>query len=233
MKKFVPFLLLFGLTLSTTFAQTEEGAERPPSPRLNHNFDLALGGLTDFQIGSIAYQQEWELGKKRAWRLSYGARLSSYIGTDITHVSAPPDFYGDEATQDSVFVTNPQMNNIVVYIGATYVIKNRVELGFNIDAIGYTFGGDKDATFTAEGVETATTVNPGSVTALLVGANDIGMLKAEFFAAYKFNNTWKARVGLVSLFTEYRTPTELQAGNTRFRGEGRVPFLAVTYTPNF
>ena len=76
-------------------------------------------------------------------------------------------------------------------------------------------------------------MNPGSVTALLVGPNDIGMLKAEFTTGYKFNEQWNTRLGLVSLYTEVRTETELQPGNTRFRGEARMPFLAVTYTPQF
>ncbi len=206
-------------------AQDSEG-----NSRLHHNVDLAISGVPSSQMVSLGYLQEFGIGKKQAWRLGYGVRLSGYFGNNITHVSAPPEFYNEDATRDSVWVSNPQMNNIALYIGASYVYKNMIEVGFNIDAVGYTFGGDKSATFISNANEATTTVNPGSVTALLIGPADIGMLKSEFFAAYKFNEKWKVRAGWVSLFTEYRTPTELQVGNTRYRGTAIQGLLAVTYT---
>jgi len=210
--------------------QDSTAQESDNTSRLSHNIDLSLAGLANSQIVSLGLWEEWGLGKNQAWKVGYGVRLSSYFGNQINHFSAPPDFYNDEATRDSVWVGKPQMSNIALYIGAGYVIKDRVEIGFNIDVVGYTFGGDKAATYIGAGNEVTTTVNPGSVTALLIGANDIGMVKSEFFAGYKFNDKFKARLGWVSLFTEYRTPTELQAGNTRYRGTGLMPMLSATYT---
>lgn len=200
---------------------------------MTHNFNLSIGVGSSYQIVSPSYFHTWKVGKRRALQLSYGIRHSHYFGKDVTHRSAPPEFYGDEALEDSVFVGDPKMGNITLFIGASYLIKNRVELGFNIDAIGYTFGGDRDAIFTSSGVETPVTVSPNSITALLVGANDIGMLKVEIFAGYKFNSRWTARIGVNNLFTEYRTPTELQAGNTRFRAEGTAFMVSGTYTPGW
>lgn len=191
----------------------------------------SLGG--SFGAGSLMYQHSWQLGAKQRWRLTYGARFSTYFGSDIDHVSAPPDFYGDAAAEDTVFVASPAMSNLTLFVGATYSIKNKVPIGFNIDAVGYTFGGDMEGTYTGAGVSTPVTVNPGSVTALLVGPNDIGFLKAEFFAGYHINEKWTVRLGITNMYTEVRTPTELQAGNTRYRAENMGAMLGVFYTfPN-
>lgn len=220
----VAIALFFGMFLQVQTTQAQE-IKNP-----NNSIELGVGFASDAFVGGIGYYQDWGLGKKKAFRLGYGVRFSAYSGSDVTHISAPPEFYNDEAKQDSIFVSNPQMNNIAVYIGASYVIRERIELGFNIDAIGYTFGGDKDATFTSNGVETATTVNPNSITALLIAANDIGMVRSDFFVGYKFNDNWGARLGYGLLFTEYRTETELQEGNTRYRGNPGTITVGVVYS---
>jgi len=192
--------ILFAMFLQVESIQAQE------AKTLNNNIEIGVGFGNGTTAG-IGYWQDWGLGQKKAVRLGYGVRFTTYSGSDVTHISAPPEFYTDEAMQDSIFVADPQMNNIALYIGASYVIAERFELGFNIDAVGYTFGGDKDATFTSDGMETATTVNPNSITALLIGPRDIGMVRSDFFAGYKFNDNWSARVGYGLLFTEYRTET--------------------------
>ncbi len=234
MMKILTIALFLSFSVSFLSAQTDGVSEIIIlEKKLSHNFNLAIATNGSAAVLSPSYFQTWHLGKKRAIQLSYGVRHSHYFGKDRQHLSAPPEFYGDEEATDSVFVSDPKMGNIVLFIGASYLIKNRVELGFNIDAVGYTFGGDRDGIFTSSGVETPVTVNPGSISALLVGANDIGMVKVEIFAGYKFNRKWSARLGIMNLFTEYRTPTEIQVGNTRFRAESRMPHLSVTYTPDF
>jgi len=218
----VTLALLFGMFLQSTHAQEAKA--------LNNSIEAGVGFTSGGFIGGVGYFQDWGVLKNKALRLGYGVRFSAYSGSDITHISAPPEFFTDEAKQDSIFVSSPQMSNIALYIGASYLIADRFELGFNIDAVGYTFGGDKDATFTSGGTETATTVNPGSITALLLGPNDIGMVRSDFFAGYKFNDSWRARVGVGPLFTEYRTETELQEGNTRYRGTSMMILVGVVYS---
>lgn len=220
----IAMLFVMFLQIQTVHAQDGETTSNP-----SHNVELSIAVGTGV-LGGVGYWQEWGLGKNKAIKLGYGARLSSYFGKDVNHLSAPPDFFNDEATQDSLFVGSPQMSNLALYIGAGYLIKEKVELGFNIDVVGVTFGGDKEAIYTGDGVPTPTTANPGSITALLLGPNDIGMVRSDFFAGYKINDTWKARLGFGYLFTEYRTPTELQAGNTRYRGVFSMISASVTYT---
>lgn len=215
--------------LFTMFLQVQNmNAQESANP--SHNLELSFAMSSNSQIGSVGYWQEWGLGKNQAFKLGYGVRFSGYFGKDVDFISAPPEFYNDVAKQDSVLVGSAQMNNIALYIGASYLIRDKVELGFSIDALGYTFGGDRDAIFTGDGVSTPTTVNPNSVAVLLIAANDIGMLRSDFFVGYKFNETWKARAGFGPLFTEYRTPTELQTGNKRYRNASAMISLGVTYT---
>jgi len=216
--------ILFAMFLQVQSIQAQE------AKALNNNIELGVGFTSGGTIAGVGYWQDWGLGSKKALRLGHGVRFSGYFGSDVTHISAPPEFFTDETKQDSIFVSSPQMSNIALYIGGSYLIGDRIELGFNIDAVGYTFGGDKDATFTSNGVETATTVNPGSVTALLLGPNDIGMVRSDFFVGYKFNDSWRARLGVGPLFTEYRTETELQAGNTRYRGTAMMILIGAVYS---
>jgi len=214
--------MIFGM-----FLQVENmNAQDNPS----NNIELGVGFTSGGTIAGVGYWQDWGLGQKKAFRLGYGVRFTGYFGKDVNHISAPPEFYTDEAKQDSIFVSSPQMSNIALYIGASYTIRERFEVGFNIDALGYTFGGDKDATFTSDGATTETTVNPGSITALLLGPNDIGMVRSDFFAGYKFNDNWKVRLGVGPLFTEYRTETELQEGNTRYRGTSMMILVGAVYS---
>lgn len=185
---------------------------------------------SNFFAGSLFFQHSWRLGAKQRWDLTYGGRITSYFGNDIDHTSAPPAFYGDAATEDTVFLSSPRMSNVAIYIGATYSIKNKVPIGFNIDAIGYTFGSDLEGIYTGDGVSAPVTVNPGSITALLVGPNDIGMLKAEFFVGYHINDKLTVRAGINNMYTEVRTPTEIQAGNTRYRAENMGGLISLVYT---
>lgn len=217
------FFAMF-LQVQSTYAQEAK--------TLNNSIEAGIGFTSGGFIGGIGYWQDWGVLKNKALRLGYGVRFTSFSGSDGNHASAPPEFWNDETMRDSVFVSSPQMSNIALYVGASYVIADRFELGFNIDALGYTFGGDKDAVHTSisDGVETETVVNPGSVTALLLGPNDIGMVRSDFFVGYKFNENWKATVGFGPLFTEYRTETELQEGNTRYRGTYGMILLGVVYS---
>lgn len=193
------------------------------------DIDLSLGAGDGSFLGSLAYQNTWALGKNDQWRLSYGLRFTLFSGKDMEFYSAPIDYYLIEENTDTLQVANPGQSNLALYIGASYVIKNKLELGFNIDALGYTFGGETEATFLGNNQKLTTTVNPNQPTLLLVGANDRGMIKAEFFVGYQLNENWAARIGFNNNFVEYKTATELQKGNTRFRGDPTAPFLAVRY----
>lgn len=229
MKNYLCIYLICFFTIgfaSKSIAQEQE----KEAPRFLEDFDVALGAGDGSFLGSLSYQFTKALGKNDQWRLSYGLRFTLFSGKkDMEFYSAPIDYYLIEENTDTLQVTSPGQSNLALYIGASYVIKNKLELGFNIDALGYTFGRETEATFLGNNQKLTTTVNPNQPTALLVGANDRGMIKAEFFVGYHVNDHWSARLGFNNNFVEYKTETELQKGNTRFRGDPTAPFVAVRY----
>ncbi len=116
-------------------------------------------------------------------------------------------------------------------VSANYRIKRKFELGFNIDLVGYSFGADQNTNFISNGISVPVVASANSPTALLVGPNDLGMIRAEFSVGYWVNDNFLIRAGISSLNTEYKTATELQAGNVRFRQNSQLPFIAITYSP--
>lgn len=206
------------------FAQSEEKETEIPQ-----YLDLAIGSNGNENMASLSYMHTWGVGKKKNLQLTYGLRFSTYRGKDIEFYSAPPEFYGIPEKTDTIIIAAASQSNIALFIGATYRIKNKLELGFNIDGLGYTFGPDRSYDLVGDMSQVMRYASPNQISALLVGSNDIGMIKAEFFVAYSLNPHWMVRLGVSNSFVEYKTKGEIQAGNTRFRGDPFMPMLGLRY----
>ncbi|MBB6459283.1 hypothetical protein [Flammeovirga kamogawensis] len=211
MKNILTLLILL-VSSSLLFAQEEA---TPKKKYVYVDGSAQIGA--DF-VGSLAYGHSWGIGKKRNFILGTGLRFSGFTSGSKEFYSAPPEYFGNASTQDTVTINSPSQMNLALYFSVSYLYKGKFEIGMNIDVVGYTFGPDHDAVYTGDGIDQNTTVSSNNVSALLIGANDIGMLKSEFYAQYHFNKKWSARLGFASTFTEYSTPTELQEGNKRYRG---------------
>jgi hypothetical protein len=231
MKKTI-ILTVTSFLLSSTCLLAQKDASKTPPTKINHVFDLSIGSDGKDNIGSLSYGHIWDLGKKRKWRVGYGLRYSGFVGSEKNFLSAPPAFYGNKEKTDTVAISKPQQNNIALFLTATYRIKRKFEIGFNVDLVGYSFGATQNANFIGNNSVIPTRASANSLTALLVGANDIGMVKSENFIGYWVSENWMARVGVSSLFTEYKTSTRLQQDNDRFRGTSIIPFIAIRYCPN-
>lgn len=217
---------LVGLILVTIVATAQDFVKTG----LQQSADVAFGSNGEHSIGSLSYWHSWGVGgEKKHFQLSYGLRFSFAGLNGAEFYSAPPAYYMIEEETDTLQLTTASQNNLVLALGATYQIRERFELGFNIDAVGYTFGATQTATFLGNGATVEDEVSPNQVTALLVGANDIGMVKSEFYVAYWLNEKWMLRAGTGGLFAEYKTSKELQEGNNRFRATTGVPSVAVRY----
>ncbi|KXX68380.1 hypothetical protein [Flammeovirga sp. SJP92] len=193
-----------------------QDAETLPSKYLYADATVQIS--SDF-VGSLSLGHSWGLGKKKRFVLGTGVRYSFFQGKDNKEFySAPPEYFGKADKQDTLTIASPSQSNIVLYISLSYRIKSKFEVGMNIDAVGYTFGADKDAVYTGNGSSQPTTASSGNASLLLIGANDTGMLSSEFYVQYHFNKKWSAKLGFAHTFTEFQTPTELQPGNKRFRG---------------
>ncbi|MGB0432590.1 MAG: hypothetical protein ACPGLV_19085 [Bacteroidia bacterium] len=216
--------------LSSIFILAIMGIGFNASAQFMNQYDVAIGFAGGQRSLSLSAQKQFSIGAKQRLKLNLGLRFSTIGFGELEYYSAPIDYFLIPEKTDTLVLSNSGQNNLAIMLGASYLIKNKIELGFNIDAVGYTFGQSRTATFNPQGANITDEVSPNQITALLVGANDIGMVKAEFFGAYRINDKLAIRLGLANSFVEYKTSTELQTGNDRFRGISSMPFVAARIT---
>ncbi|MDZ7646566.1 MAG: hypothetical protein U5K54_04970 [Cytophagales bacterium] len=68
---------------------------------------------------------------------------------------------------------------MAVHLG--YCFSPKFGAGFNIDAIGFSFGGKQSAIYLTEGESQSASAKPTTWNTLLVGNNDHGTINSEFF----------------------------------------------------
>lgn len=125
-------------------------------------------------------------------------------------------------------------------ISLHYSLTSKVEVGFNIDAIGFSFGPRKQFDIISSSYDTnQSPVQSGSPTRfnlLLTSDNDIGSLNSEFYVRYWFTERIGFRAGYTFLFSEYQTDRNLsfnndQIMNDRYRYKAGMALLAISYKP--
>lgn len=201
-------------------------------------------GKNEFS-GTIALQHLYKLGKHRHLGVGAGVRLTSYFGKDQYYTTAPAKltsgktgpgvFFSDNIEQniDTVLFNKPQVNSVNLSLNFSYEIYKSITLGFNIDAIGFSFGSKKTGTyFSNAGADVTVRAKPTSFNALLISDNDKGSLNSEFYGAYQFDKLWSGKIGFQFLFTEYKTDSKIQITpdgqmNDRFRNKSSGIFVGV------
>ena len=168
--------------------------------------------------------------------LGYGFRVNLHSGKEQTFVTAPFE-YTKEDLLDSLTTTKNSVIAMNFGVHAGYSITPKLMLGFNIDVIGFSFGGNDEIAglrYSAEFPDNAfmgaiTQTKPTGMNVLLVGDNDIGNLNSEFYARYMLTDNLGVRAGLSMFFAELTT-TDAEGfdGNDRFRNKISYPFVAVT-----
>lgn len=238
MNKLLIIALLIGLS-TQLYGQKNSSVDKSAS------FTAAIGS-SEFST-AFAYQHLWKLGKKDKFGVGAGARLTNYFGTNKYYTTAPAKltsgktgpgvFFADDIPQniDSVLFKKGQVNALNISINFDYNIYKKISVGFNIDAIGFTVGGSKNGSYLGNnGAGAATTAKPTGFNLLLVSDNDLGSLNSEFYAQYKFNKKWGAKIGFQFLFVEYTTDTKVQTTpdgqkNDRFRNKSSAISFGVTH----
>jgi long-subunit fatty acid transport protein len=180
---------------------------------------------------SIDYFHLWKLGKSKKIEVGLGGRFTSYFGTSQYYSSAPADLAGDEDKSDSLLLQSPQVNALNLAINIGYRISPKFGVGFNIDAVGFSFGGNKDGSY-INGIQgQATNAKPTSLNILLIGNNDKGSLNSEFYVRYFFREKIAIKLAYQYIFTEYTTEIEVQQlpeANDRFRNKTSLFSLGIT-----
>ncbi|WP_291724151.1 hypothetical protein [Bernardetia sp.] len=182
---------------------------------------------------TAGFSHLYGFGSSRRFKLGYGIRLSSFFGSDRKFSAAPPDLASEDNPQ--VFITeSSQLNAINLGLYTDYSVTENLLLGFNIDIVGFSFGGEKDGVVIVEpaitGVGVPDTAKPTSFNLLLVGNNDIGTLNSEFWIGYRIASNVMIRGAFSYLFTEYTTEGQYQDDNDHFRYKATQGALGVSYT---
>ncbi len=193
---------------------------------------------------ALAYVHRWRFGVHKKFGVGLGGRFTSYIGANQHYETAPaqltsggtgPSVIFKEtitANIDTFLVKSPQVNSLNVSINIDYRLSKKITAGFNIDAIGFSFGGSRNGNYINGPSGKMTDAKPTAFNILLISDNDRGSLNSEFYANYSLNEKWGLKAGAQFLFTEYTTATEVQqfpSANNRFRNKSLLFCAGVSY----
>lgn len=205
---------------------------------------------TTFAVGnnqgsvSLSLGKDWGLWKSKKFAVGIGGRFTSYFGANQYYITAPAELTsGDtgpfvifkeniEENIDTFLIKSPQVNSLNLLINLRYKFSEKIMAGFNIDLIGFSFGGSKKGNYIngfEGGMENA---SPTEFNILLISDNDKGSLNSELYVKYYWNEKWGAKLGAQFLFTEYTTETEVQQfpePNDRFRNKSLMIALGVNF----
>lgn len=214
-------------------------------------FDFALTGNSSVFAPALSYTQMFGIGKAKRFRIGYGVRLTSFFKHNLEARTAPAKFtsgsssfgalFADDIVSniDTLFLPNAQVNSLNLSINLQYALSKKLEVGFNIDATGYSFGANqtgeliskKNKRKFADGTTTSS-ATPGGLNLLLVSDSDIGNLNSEVYARYWATEKIGIRAGFSFLFTEYTSDKKVtlpDGQNNRWRYKSLTPMIAISY----
>jgi hypothetical protein len=234
------FLLLFISICTTAVSQKKQSISQSAS--------LTFGFASKAFTTAINYQYLWKFGNKQKWGMGAGIRLTNSFGNNQYYTTAPAKLtsgktgpgvlFADDKPQniDSVLFKKTQSNALNISVNFDYSINPKINIGFSIDAIGFTFGANQSGNYFANsGAGLNTSAKPTSFNLLLISDNDKGSLNSEFYATYAIEKRWAAKIGFQFLFTEYTTTTKVQTTpdgqtNDRFRSKSAGISVGVTHS---
>jgi hypothetical protein len=190
---------------------------------LNSNGSLSALALTGIQY--------WGVGKKKKnFKLGLGARLTSSFGSNkLEYITAPAIltsgqtgpgvFFAEQITQniDTLSLNSTQVNALNAYLALRYDFAQKWGIEFNIDLVGLSFGGNKDAKLVyGDGNQSIqnSKAKPTTLNALLISDNDLGSLNSAFMLSYKFMPQIKVLAGASFLFNEYTLESPVSYTNS-------------------
>jgi hypothetical protein len=228
MKKYLLFSLLCFVAFWQEINAQNIETKAKRGYKYNNNFDIAygIGSSNEFSLAT-SWVHFHGIGKKKRLKIGYGIRLTHYNGLGKIYKTAPADLIREKKI-DEIYFLSPQTNSINITYNFQYSISKKFEFGFNIDAIGLSFGAEKNATRAAT---TTTQASPTSANLLIVGNYDIGNLNSEFYVRYWLHERFAIRAGFSHLFSEYTTNKKLAYDNDRYRMISNLGFVAFTFSP--
>lgn len=206
--------------------------------------DLSIAFTKGFSP-ALSYNYLWGIGNQGKFKIGTGARLTYFVAQNKDFITAPARLTSGKTGPQVLFVENILANldtlhlskvgvfyfNIPIHL--QYSFSNKFEIGFNIDAIGLSFGKKQSGVFNASDSPTLNgstqSAKPSAFNLLLVSDNDLGSLNSELYFRYWFTNKIGLRAGASFQFTEFTTTRLLTFENDRFRSKNLLPMVAVSY----
>ena len=235
MKKII-ILLLF--ITSTAFSQNEF---TKPAYKNGHTFDATVSGGAYRIQGTLSWSHLHGFGKKeQRFKVGYGLRYSSFFGSNLFYTTAPAKYTSGEAKIDTLSLIDAQVNALNISLHLQYTLFKKLDLGFNIDAIGFSFGAEQQGSILSSSLDTSNPpvakAKPSAFNLLLIGNNDKGSLISEFYVRYWINSKWAIKGGFNYFFSEYTTEKPLSFNNgtvvnDRYRNKSSMGFLSVSFKP--
>lgn len=210
-------------------------SQNDEAPKTVSHFDAMIGAGENVFTGGLSWNRTHGILESKKLRLGYGLRFSGISGSNLYYSTAPANLTSEPENIDSVLVGNPLNLALNAAIYLEYLISPKIKLGFNIDAIGVGFGQNQNTTYVSHKnsgkYPTNVDANPNVFNALLVGDNDLGYLKSEFYVGYALNEKMWIRGGMDMTFAEYTTTQKLSNDNDRFRAKPVMFFLGFSFNP--
>lgn len=206
-------------------------------PRIlkDSNVDLALSTSRGSFSAALGWHRVHGIGKKKKLEIGYGVRATNFIGANKFYTTAPAKFTSPVQNLGTIFSETFEHNidtittatsftnsvNGAVYI--QYKLTARLRVGFNIDAVGFSFGPTKKFNIISSafdgGQVPVQNGKPTRLNLLLTSDNDIGSLNSEFYAGLHVTEKLGVKAGLTFLFSEYRTEKNLSFDNGRIMND--------------
>ncbi len=234
--------LLLAVIFSSAQLKSQDSAKIPYLLKNTYISGAVSFGSKQF-AGALSWEKLHGIGKKKNLKIGYGLRFNTYSGSDQKYLTAPakitgaPDFKNN---YDTVSFKKTQSNSINLALFFQYTFFKKLDVGFNIDAVGFSFGANQLGDYASSQYkpnempniikyQTITGAKPTSLNALLVGDNDLGMLSSELMLRYWVTEKLAVKIGLNYLFTEYTTDKILRGGtNDRYRNKSALGLVGIS-----
>lgn len=216
--KFIKIITLLLVASSTSFAQSY--------------IELGSGFGAGATSPVVSFHKNWELGKNEKIVIGTGVRYTGFFGKDINFTSAPNDLAIEPSSVDTLFGSKPAINSLNLLINLGFNITQKIQVGFNIDALGFSFGPTGNPSYISNAVSSSTDASPTSPNILLVGNNDKGSLNSHFYGKLKVSDKIGIKLAYQFLFNELTTSSIVQTApieNDRFRVKSSQIFAGISY----
>lgn len=218
--------------------------ETDPLPKRIQQLQMGISASPKNFTLAPAYVLHFGLGKARKFRIGAGLRYNFNWNSGQDYRTAPARLTSGQEGPQVLFSEDKPENIDTFKVGAAsfhsvnlgiylaYFIHPKWEIGFNIDAIGFSFGPQAKGDFAKLGGGAGLSqvkAKPYPFNALLVSDNDLGSLNSELYMQHRFSAHWAARAGATFIFSELKTEIKPRLNNDRFRHKSLQGMLGLAY----